>query len=126
MNRHYLLYLVVLAGLVCIIAGCTSVDTGTGPSTVTSTATPLPVSPSIAGSPNVTVSPSASVPAPVMTGPLPSISIDSPNNGAILLSGPITISVNVRNFALTDPAGQANIPGEGHIRYFMDIIAGKN
>jgi hypothetical protein len=122
MNGWYVLPLIIMTGLVCVIAGCTSVPPAAGPGTVTPAQTPNPVSTPVAGTPSGTVLPVASVPVPAVSGPVPSISVDSPGSGAILPSGPIGISVVVRNFSLVDPAGQANAPGTGHIRYFIDII----
>jgi hypothetical protein len=120
MNSRYVLSLIIVTGLVCVIAGCTSVPPAAGPGTVTPTSTPAPVFTTVATTPAGTVLPVASV--PVTSGPLPSISVDSPSAGAILPSGPIGISVVVKNFSLVGPTGQANAPGTGHIRYFIDTI----
>ena len=45
----------------------------------------------------------------------------SPANGAVLSSGAITVNVKVTNFNVVDKQGQANVPGEGHIHYYLDV-----
>jgi outer membrane protein assembly factor BamB len=57
----------------------------------------------------------------VTTDTNPRISILQPTNGAIKRAGSITIDVSVSNFNLVDKLGQANVSGEGHIHYFMDV-----
>jgi glucose/arabinose dehydrogenase len=52
---------------------------------------------------------------------LPQISITSPQDGSTLASRDVTISIQVQNFNLVDKLGQANVPGEGHIHYFVDV-----
>ncbi|HTY81255.1 MAG TPA: cupredoxin domain-containing protein [Dehalococcoidales bacterium] len=37
--------------------------------------------------------------------------------------GNVTVSVQVSNFNLIDKLGQANVPGQGHLHYFMDVDA---
>lgn len=122
MNGWYVLTLIIVTGLVCGIAGCTSAPPAAGPGTVPSPTAPNPPSAPVAGTPSGTVMPVTSAPVPVVSGPLPSISIDSPGSRAILPSGPIGITVVVSNFSLVEPAGQANAANTGHIRYFIDTI----
>jgi outer membrane protein assembly factor BamB/plastocyanin len=50
----------------------------------------------------------------------PMIKIVSPTNGSSVPEGDVTVSVQVLNFNLVDKLSQANIPGEGHIHYFID------
>jgi len=50
----------------------------------------------------------------------PMIKISSPANGSSVTEGNVTVSAQVFNFNLVDKQGQANIPGEGHIHYFID------
>jgi hypothetical protein len=52
----------------------------------------------------------------------PRISITQPQNGAVKKAGSVTISVDVRQFNLVDKLGQASVPGEGHIHYYMDVV----
>jgi plastocyanin len=54
-------------------------------------------------------------------GGSPIINIMQPSAGASLPAGKITISVDVSNFNLVDKLGQANVAGEGHIHYFIDV-----
>ncbi len=54
-----------------------------------------------------------------LLGP-PTITIVSPGSSAIK-SGGITVNVEVANFDVVDKKGQANVLGEGHIHYFLDI-----
>jgi hypothetical protein len=51
----------------------------------------------------------------------PSITITSPTNGSTVPAGDVTISVHVDDFSLVNKLGQANVAGEGHIHYFMDV-----
>ena len=51
----------------------------------------------------------------------PSIRIVSPGVAATIPSGNITISVNVRDFTNTFNTNRANVSGEGHIIYYMDV-----
>jgi outer membrane protein assembly factor BamB len=55
--------------------------------------------------------------------PQPSITINLPLNRSTLPAGDVTISVKVSNFNLVDKLGQANVAGEGHIHYFLDVVA---
>jgi plastocyanin len=51
----------------------------------------------------------------------PSLSITSPSAGASVDGPNVTISVSVQNFNLVSKFGQASVPGEGHIHYFLDV-----
>jgi len=52
----------------------------------------------------------------------PSITITSPTNGSTIPAGNVTVTVHVDDFSLVDKLGQANVAGEGHIHYFMDVM----
>jgi plastocyanin len=52
--------------------------------------------------------------------PAPSIVITAPT-GQIFGIGDVTVKVQVSNFTLVDKLGQPNVPGEGHIHYFLDV-----
>lgn len=52
----------------------------------------------------------------------PTLNITFPSNGANLTPG-ITIVVTVTNFNIVDKAGQANVPGEGHLHFYLDMDA---
>lgn len=51
----------------------------------------------------------------------PSIKITSPNDKTTMPAGDITISIQVDDFALENKLGAANVDGQGHIHYFMDV-----
>lgn len=61
--------------------------------------------------------------APAPAAAAPTISITSPINGASLLAGNVTVSVAVNNFNVVDKQGQTNVPGEGHLHYYLDVAA---
>ncbi len=48
------------------------------------------------------------------------VTITSPEEGADVTAGNVTVSVNVTNFTLIEPTGQLNAPGEGHLHYYLD------
>jgi hypothetical protein len=52
---------------------------------------------------------------------LPGITIISPNEGSTIPSGNVTVTVNVTNFTLVNMLGAKNVPGEGHLHYYMDV-----
>ena len=58
----------------------------------------------------------------VATPLAPTLSIISPADGASI-SGDITVSVNAANFNVVDKQGQANVAGEGHLHFYLDIDA---
>ncbi len=60
-------------------------------------------------------------PTPVTPVSAPSVAITSPRDGAALPPGDITVSVQVTNFRLVPSFGQAAVPGEGHLHYFLDL-----
>jgi plastocyanin len=51
----------------------------------------------------------------------PQLTITQPQNGATLSAGNIAITVQVSDFNLVNKLGQANVAGEGHIHYFLDV-----
>jgi plastocyanin len=53
----------------------------------------------------------------------PTLKIISPSGGVIPVPGDVTVTVEVSNFKVVDKQGQANVPGEGHIHYYLDIDA---
>ncbi len=52
---------------------------------------------------------------------MPMITIISPQEGATVPSGNVTVMVNVTGFNLVNMLGAANVAGEGHIHYYMDV-----
>jgi hypothetical protein len=51
----------------------------------------------------------------------PSIKITSPNDGTTIPAGDVKISIQVDDFALENKLGAANVDGQGHVHYFMDV-----
>lgn len=51
----------------------------------------------------------------------PSIQITSPIENATVPAGNVTVSIHVDDFTLVSKLGEANVSGEGHIHYFMDV-----
>jgi hypothetical protein len=52
---------------------------------------------------------------------MPTITITSPPEGATIPAGNVTVMVNVTGFNLVNMLGAANVAGEGHIHYYMDV-----
>ncbi|MDK2890186.1 MAG: hypothetical protein PWR21_818 [Methanoculleus sp.] len=48
------------------------------------------------------------------------VTITSPLAFASVAVGNVTVEVNVTNFTLVEPTGQANAAGEGHLHYYLD------
>ena len=57
----------------------------------------------------------------IQTEGLPSVKITSPTEGAIVPAGNVTITADVTNFKLVNKLGKMDVPGEGHLRYLIDI-----
>jgi len=51
----------------------------------------------------------------------PTLKINSPSNGATVKTGDITVKADVNNFKVVDKQGQANVTGEGHLHFYMDV-----
>ncbi|NLN77275.1 MAG: hypothetical protein GX139_13370, partial [Armatimonadetes bacterium] len=51
-----------------------------------------------------------------------SVNITAPEGGADVAAGNVTVSVDVTNFTLVEPTGQENVPGEGHLHYYLDAL----
>jgi len=54
------------------------------------------------------------------TTPSPMITLLSPQNGTVIPADAVTVSVQVSNFNIVDKQGQASVPGEGHVHFYMD------
>jgi hypothetical protein len=52
----------------------------------------------------------------------PQVLILSPTMNSVFSSGPVTVKAFTSNVKLVDKAGQDNIPGEGHLVYYLDVI----
>jgi hypothetical protein len=102
--------------------------TSAPPSSSPAAATPAPVAPP-ASSPDTgpSSSISTSIPSPYSPGPsapsggTPLVLITEPYNVSPVPAGDVTISTMVSNFNLVDKIGQANVAGEGHIIYYLDV-----
>ncbi|CVK32133.1 fasciclin domain-containing protein [Methanoculleus bourgensis] len=77
--------------------------------TPTVNVTPTPTV-NVTPTPTVNVTPTAEA----------NVTITSPEEGANITTRNVTVSVNVTNFTLVEPTGQANAPGEGHLHYYLD------
>jgi len=55
------------------------------------------------------------------TSPAPQVTITSPQNGATLSAGDVQVNAQVSNFNVVDKQGQANVAGEGHLHFYMDV-----
>ena len=51
----------------------------------------------------------------------PQVLILSPSVDSTFAAGPVTVKVFVENIELVDKAGQDNVPGEGHLIYYLDV-----
>lgn len=56
----------------------------------------------------------------------PTISITYPPANANLPSRDVSVTVQVRNFQLVNKFGQANVKGQGHVHYFIDVPVPKD
>jgi len=54
------------------------------------------------------------------------VTITSPEEGANVTAGNVTVAVNLTNFTLVEPTGQPNAPGEGHLHYYLDAVVPTN
>jgi len=94
--------------------------------------TPQVIALRLGGAGNVTPAPmSNSTPAAAMNVTSPAgvnvtptaeanVTITSPEEGASIAAGNVTVEVNLTNFTLVEPTGQPNAPGEGHLHYYLD------
>jgi plastocyanin len=51
----------------------------------------------------------------------PQITIISPQNVAVIPSRNIPVTVQVSNFNIVDKQGKANVAGEGHVHFYLDV-----
>lgn len=100
--------------------------TTTPAATVSPTASPsmtmtptTTVSPTITAMPSATVSPTATA-SPAATAS-PSVT-PSPSATAAAVGSDIMVSVQVANFNVVNKLGQAAVPGEGHLHFFLDAV----
>lgn len=53
--------------------------------------------------------------------PVPTLTIVTPTNGVVTPSSNIAVAVQVTNFNVVDKQGQTNVPGEGHLHFYLDV-----
>ena len=68
--------------------------------------------------PTVNVTPTPTVNVTPITGA--NVTIVSPEEGASIAAGNVTVTVDLTNFTPIEPTGQPNAPGEGHLHYYLD------
>ncbi len=118
----------VVLTILLVLAGCSSAAT-TLPSTptLTPTATASPAispspTPSPSASPTATASPSpSSSTSPSPTPPGPGVFIVSPLYNVPVPPGDVTVKIKVSKFTIVNKIGQPNVPGEGHVIYYLDV-----
>ncbi len=83
-----------------------------------------PLNPPVVATMTITVQPAPAATATATpTATSPTVTITAPANGSTLSAGDILVTVQTVNFKLIDKLGQANVAGEGHIHYFLDVTA---
>ncbi len=56
-----------------------------------------------------------------VTNATPTVEIIEPAEGATVTGDSVTVGVNVTSFELVDALGAPNVPGQGHLHYFIDV-----
>lgn len=107
--------LIALVMAAALLGGCMTQTPGGGIATPTLTPSPIPPT-----TPAVTVTNLPVTPLPALP---PLVRITSP--GDVGIAGPtnFTVTIAVENFRLVDSLGGPNVPGEGHLHYFLDAEA---
>jgi len=85
--------------------------------TPTMNVTPTPTM-NVTPTPTVNVTPTPTMNVTPITGA--NVTIVSPEEGASIAAGNVTVTVNLTNFTPVEPTGQPNAPGEGHLHYYLD------
>jgi hypothetical protein len=113
---RYIALLVFLTLALVLPAGCAASPTlGSQTPTVT---TPAPASTTPASTtpgPTAPSSPVTLVPTTLM--------IIEPVANSVQINGDVTVVVQVTGFNLIDKTGQPNVPGNGHLIYYLDVNA---
>jgi plastocyanin len=99
----------IIIGALLVLGACSKTSTTSTTSTTTTTTTSQTTS---------TTSPTSTT----TTGPAPTVTITAPT-GPVIVPGNLTVTIEVTNFNIVDKQGQANVPGEGHIHYYLDVDA---
>jgi hypothetical protein len=108
----------ILTVALMLMAGCSSTTSSTS-TAATSSSTPTTQSTAPTSS-----TPLSTVPATTFTtiGP-PTLTIASPAKGAYVPAGNIAVTATVNNFNVVDKQGQANVVGQGHLHFYLDVDA---
>lgn len=53
-------------------------------------------------------------------GATPTVTITTPAQGASVAAGNVTVTVTVTNFSVVNKLGEAAVPGEGHVHFYLD------
>ncbi len=108
---------IVLGLFVALIASCRPPAT-TPPTTPTTSVTSTSPSPS----PTTTAPPPTSTtPPPTTTNSAAAVTITNWQQNAVAIDADVMINVSVTGITLVDKAGQPNVPGEGHLVYYLDV-----
>jgi plastocyanin len=111
-KRNKFILTLVLAITVFMVVAC-------GPAATTPTTT-APATTSPATTRPVTTTPASTTPAVAA----PTLMITSPSDGSTIHQiGDVMVTVTVTNFTVVDKQGQSNVPGEGHLHYYLDAPA---
>jgi hypothetical protein len=52
----------------------------------------------------------------------PQVLLLSPGVGSVFAPGPVTVKAYVESVKLVDKSGPPNVPGEGHLIYYLDVL----
>ncbi|MDD1675003.1 MAG: hypothetical protein LUQ13_05095 [Methanomicrobiales archaeon] len=118
----------MLVVLIIVAAGCVGQPPGGTPTPTTlqptQTITPVPTETPVP-TPVPTASTGTTVPTTIPATTVPpvpaQITITSPQDGQTFVAGDIVVVTSVKNFAVVDKQGQANVAGEGHVHFYMDV-----
>ncbi len=116
------LVMVALVAMAAVACGEGGGPVATTTATVTVTTTPMATAtPTVqaTASPGPTATPAPTATATPAPGAVPSLEMVTPKPGAPLPAGDLKVEVRVSNFNVVNKLGQANMPGEGHVHFFL-------
>ena len=99
--RERTIMLPLLTAVLLAFAGCSDDTTPSGTGTTT---------------PPDTTSPTSSP-----TGAPPTVQITAPAAGTTVPAGAVTVTATVANFNVVNKLGEAAVPGEGHVHFYVDV-----
>ncbi|MDG6256959.1 MAG: PQQ-binding-like beta-propeller repeat protein [Methanomicrobiaceae archaeon] len=115
--------------LVPVVAGVINVTVAEAPATEEPTEAPTPeVTETPEPTPEETETPEeptpeeTETPEPTIPEAAPMLAVLSPAEGDSVDAGNVTVEVEVTDFTLVEPTGQDNVPGEGHLHYYLDAL----